>query len=149
MGAPHPGDLDINVMIANRPIKDMPIQIRVQSGKELDKLKNQIDNLRKKLGLPKREYTEEEENDPKFAENLAQELDDLKEVENLVKEIQGLRKKLGMEPRVFDEEELVGPNAIPERTAERDELKDRLGQKKKVDPLVDKIQKLRKKMDMS
>merc|ERR1712087_345156 len=52
--APHPGDLDINVMIAQRPIKDMPVQIRVQSGKELDKLMSQIDKLRKKLGLPKR-----------------------------------------------------------------------------------------------
>lgn len=146
--ASRPGDYTITVTIDNRPIKAMPVYVKIHDGKALDAVTSDIDKLRNGLDLDKRNFTDEELNDPHAMEGLEKERDDLRDVSKIVKEIQDLRKQLGMPKRVFTEDELTGPNAYPDRVDERDGLQDLLALKKQIDPICDAINRLRKKMDL-
>lgn len=146
--ATKPGELLINVTIYHKSIKDMPLTVRVQNGKDLDSVCHEINQLRKGLGLSPRDFSEEELNSPTAEDDLTKERDDLRDIDKVCQDIQELHKKLGLPPREFTEDELTGTTAYDDRVHERSDLEDRLAQKELVDPLVDEIQKLRKAMDL-
>jgi len=111
-------------------------------------LVNDINKFRKNLDVPYREFEEEELCGEDAIDDRTKERDDLEAIGPVCNEIQSLRKQLDMDVRDFDDEELVGQDALEDREAERDELRDRLDRLKHLQPLIDEIQRLRRKLDM-
>ena len=78
--------------------------------------------LHKKLGVPKREFDEDDltsksvDDIPQIVEDRGVEKSRLEEIPPLVAEIHSLRKELGMPVREFADEELTGPTNVEDRT---------------------------------
>merc|ERR1712228_827974 len=117
-----------------RERRDLKNQLNNKTG--TDPLINEIQKLRKGLGLPAKDFTEEERTGPTAIADRTKERDDLKDVTALVKEIQKLRKSLDL-----PEKEFTGPTAAEDLTKDRDHLKNMI-------PLVKQIQDLRKELEM-
>eukprot|EP00463_Aulacantha_scolymantha_P000783 TRINITY_DN1513_c0_g1_i1.p1 TRINITY_DN1513_c0_g1~~TRINITY_DN1513_c0_g1_i1.p1 ORF type:complete len:218 (+),score=57.66 TRINITY_DN1513_c0_g1_i1:99-656(+) len=118
---------------------------------ETQPIYDDINNLRKKLKMPKRVFKDIELDhfkDNNVIPDRIRERKALKEflknkagTDPLITEIQKLRKGLDLEPKEFTEDERIGKTAVEDRTKERDDLKDVTG-------LVKEIQNLRKKLDL-
>jgi len=101
----------------------------------------EIQRLRQGLGLPPRQFKEEELTGPTAFEDRVKERDDLRDVTDLVQQIQKLRKQMELPARVFAPTELTEPQAVAKLTNERDNLASMV-------PLHDEIHSLRSQLNM-
>lgn len=101
----------------------------------------EIQRLRQGLGLPPRQFKEEELTGPTAYEDRVKERNDLQDVTDLVQQIQKLRKQMELPPRVFTPTELTEPQAVSKLTTERDNMASMV-------PLHDEIHSLRSQLGM-
>merc|ERR1712045_499606 len=94
---------------------------------DADKLADEIQDLRSKLDMDPREFTEEELNAQDAVPKLTKERDELRDelnrrnlIGDLPEEIQRLRKILGYKPRIFPDP--IPLEMVPELEEERDGL---------------------------
>lgn len=113
-----------------------------------DPIVSEINKLRKHIDLEPKEYLADEIMGENAIEERTAERDQLSEVVPLFDEIQRLCKQLNMPHRDYDESELTSFDAIPDRKTERDDLLEKLRRSQKTSPLINEIQKLRRRMDL-
>eukprot|EP00463_Aulacantha_scolymantha_P002438 TRINITY_DN315_c0_g1_i2.p1 TRINITY_DN315_c0_g1~~TRINITY_DN315_c0_g1_i2.p1 ORF type:complete len:269 (+),score=79.02 TRINITY_DN315_c0_g1_i2:59-808(+) len=121
---------------------------------DADKLAEEIQKLRKLLGMEPRKFTEEELDAVDAVPKLTKERDGLQDELNrrnllgdLPQQIQKLRKILGYKPRVFPDP--IPVEMIPDLEEERDELEDECeDRKKRAADLLKKIGKLWKFLEI-
>merc|ERR1719192_1866581 len=109
---------------------------RLDRRRHLQPLIDELQRLRRELGMPEREFEDGELDGDDADEMLQREIDELRkkfntrdDADKLAEEIQDLRKQLGMPKRNFTEEELNAEDAVPNLTKERDDLKDELNRR--------------------
>ena len=115
---------------------------------QIDPLIKEIQELRAKMDLLPRVFTEKELSGPTAVRDRMKERDDLRNMLPLYDAIHDLRKQLEYPRRIFDEEELTGPSSYPDRVDEHDDLLNRLERKKITDPLCKEINTLRQDLDL-